>query len=181
MGRGGRFLAVVWLTSCALGATLLAADAVRVTPLLRDGRVLVSCELLGGLTQEIRDAIRSGLPTTITYDIELRRAEPLWLDKVFESAAVSVTVRYDNLTRRYQVSRTMDGRMEEAQVLDSDEAVRRWMTAFERLPLFATGALEKNGEYYVRVRARTRPRTAWFSWLWGRGTASGSAKFTFIP
>ena len=47
------------------------------------------------------------------------------------------------------------------------------------MPLSATTALEANGEYYVRVRAHTRPHNAWFFWPWG-GTALGQAKFTFI-
>jgi hypothetical protein len=46
------------------------------------------------------------------------------------------------------------------------------------VPLSATAALEANGEYYVRVRAHTRPHNTWF-WPWG-GTALGQAKFTFI-
>ena len=40
---------------------------------------------------------------------------------------------------------------------------------------------EPNVEYYLRVRARTSPRTSWALWpLWGREVA-GIAKFTFIP
>ena len=54
------------------------------------------------------------------------------------------------------------------------------MTEFERLPLFDTADLEVNAEYYLRVRARTSPRNAWFIWPWGRHRASGRATFTFI-
>jgi hypothetical protein len=45
--------------------------------------------------------------------------------------------------------------------------------------LSMTSALEANTEYYVRVRAHTRPHSGWFFWPWG-GTALGLAKFTFI-
>jgi hypothetical protein len=55
------------------------------------------------------------------------------------------------------------------------------LTKFERLPLFSSAGLEPNAEYYLRVRARTSPRTSWVLWpLWGREVA-GIAKFTFIP
>ena len=93
---------------------------------------------------------------------------------------VSATVRFDNLTRRYQISRTLDGRVEDARPTEDREAVRRWMTRFEHVPLSTTSALEANGEYYVRVRAHTRPHNAWFFWPWDRDMVLGRAKFTFL-
>jgi len=54
-------------------ATLAAADEIRVISLVRQGQVHVSFWLDGGLPPEMRESIRSGLETTITYDIELRK------------------------------------------------------------------------------------------------------------
>ena len=45
----------------------------------------------------------SGLPTTFTYDVELRRPSTFWFDKLVDSARIAVTVRFDPLTRRYHV------------------------------------------------------------------------------
>jgi hypothetical protein len=59
--------------------------------------------------------------------------------------------------------------------------MRKWLTAFDRIPVTATSRLETNGEYYVRVRASAQPRSAWFFWPWDRGSILGLAKFTFIP
>jgi hypothetical protein len=53
------------------------------------------------------------------------------------------------------------------------------MTHFDRIPVSTTAALEINGEYYVRVRAHTRPHNGWFIWPWS-GAVLGHAKFTFI-
>ena len=50
---------------------------------------------------------------------------------------------------------------------------------FDKLPLFSTTVLERNTDYYVRIRAHTTPRNASFVWPWERGIA-GLAKFTFI-
>jgi hypothetical protein len=58
---------------------------------------------------------------------------------------------------------------------------RRRGLPFARLPLFRTAALEPNAEYYVRVRAQTRPRNSLFALPWQRGGVLGSAKFTFLP
>jgi hypothetical protein len=164
-----------------LGGALEAADGIRVMPLARGGQVLVSFEMADGVNDEVRAAIHSGLPTTFTYVVELRRGVPVWFDRTIAAATITASVKYDNLTRRHQLLRTLDGRMEEAQVTEDEAAVRRWMTSVERAPLFSTTGLETNGEYYVRVRARRRPRNAWFFWPWDGGAAWGHATFTFIP
>ncbi len=170
----------VLVVTAAVLTTAQAADGVpdiTVTPIARDGQVVVSFDMIDAFTPEVRDAIQSGLSTTFTYDVELRRAG--LIDRTVASVALSATVRFDNLTRRYQMSRAVDGRIEDARPTEDHDAVRSWMTHFERVPLSATAALETNGEYSVRVRAHTRPRNTWFFWPWG-GTALGQAKFTLI-
>jgi hypothetical protein len=161
-------------------AVVVAADDIRVVSLVKGGSVFVSFSLEPGLTPELQEAIRSGLPTTITYDVELRQGVSVWFDRTIQTVTVSATAQYDNLTRRHRLSRTVDGRGEAPVVTEDEAAVRRWLTTFERLPLFSTEKLQVNVEYYVRVRARSRPWTAWFFWPWDRGSATGIAKFTFI-
>jgi hypothetical protein len=173
-------LCVVAVTAGCAGS-VLAADAaadLTVTPSARDGQVVVSFDLSDGFTPEVRDAIQSGLATTFSYDVDLRRAAALF-DRTVASVAISAIVRFDNLTRRYQMSRTVDGRVDDARPTEDPDAVRAWMMHFERIPLAATTTLEADGEYYVRIRARTRPHDAWFPWPWA-GTTFGQAKFTFI-
>jgi hypothetical protein len=174
----------VFVVAFALLAPVAAEEGVPdllVTPIARDGQVLVSFDLSDGLTADIRDAIQSGLATTFSYNVELRRGASAWFDQTIAAVTISATVRFDNLTRRYQMSRTVDGRVEDARPTEDGEAVARWMTHVERLPLSRTSWLEANAEYYVRVRAHARPRNAWFFWPWDRGLVLGFAKFTFIP
>jgi hypothetical protein len=179
---------LVMMLGLLLAQDVSAAEAagVQVVPVTREGRVLVSFSVPGALTDELREAIQSGLPTTFTYDVELRQTSALWFDRLVSSATIAVTVRYDNLTRRYQVTEMQDGRTEQVIVTDDAATVRHRVTTFNRLPLFSTRPLRSDGEYSVRVRAHTRPRTrllfAWpWEWFFGRGAALGSAKFTFLP
>ena len=68
-----------------------------------------------------------------------------------------------------------------AENTENEAVVRDMLTKFDQLPLFSSAGLEPNAEYYLRVSARTTPRTSWALWpLWGREVA-GIAKFTFIP
>ena len=175
----GVFWLFVGLTATA--APLVAAGPVRVLSLARDGKVWISFELAEGYTPEVREAIHSGLPITFTYDVDMRRNVPFWPDRALASATIAVSVTYDNLTRRHSLSGSLDGRIEGTRVTEDEGEVRRWLTALDRLPLFDTKDLEANTEYYVRVRARTQPRDAWFFWPWDRGLVSSNASFTFIP
>lgn len=175
---------LVALALMAIGAAdadVTDGKAIHVSPLAHDGLVLVSFTTDAAITSEVERAIQSGLLTTFTYDIELRRGSTFWFDKLMGSARIAVTVRYDNLTRRYQVSLMQDGRTAESRGTDSLEAVKRWVSVFERLPLFSTRELRSQTEYYVRVRARTSPRNTWSFWPWSRPSAIGSAAFTFLP
>jgi hypothetical protein len=156
------------------------AQTIQVTPLTRDDRVLVTFRLTDAFTDDVRAAVHSGLTITFIYDVELKRGASLWLDRTMSSSTVSASVRYDNLARRYHVTRRWDGRMERVEVLEREEDVRDWLTSFDKLSLFSNAALERNAEYYLRVRARTTPRNATFVWPWQNSDVAGLAKFTFL-
>jgi len=158
-----------------------AAQTLQVTPLPRDGEVLVSFKLDEALTDPIKDAIQSGLSVKFVYKIELRRASPAWFDRTISQAVVAATVKYDNLTRRYSVTRTLNGNIEWADSTTHEDEAWRWLTSdFARMSLFRGVSLEPNAEYYVRVRANASPRNSSFLWPWSADDAVGLAKFTFV-
>ncbi len=175
-----RAFAIV-LALTALWVTPSAAQTIEITPLARDGQLLVTFTLTDGLTDEVRAAIHSGINISFQYQVDLRRSTTLWLDRTIASALVTASVRYDTLTRKYHFTRMHDGRTEFFDITDSYEAVRRWLTDFDKLPLFNSGTLERNSEYYVRVRATKNPRNASFIWPWGGHDVTGQVKFTFLP
>jgi len=170
---------VLLLVALLLGGPARAEQNMQVTPLARDGRVLVTFRLSDAFNEDIRTAIHSGPTITFVYDVELRRGTSMWVDRTIAQATVMATVRFDNLTRRYYVTRLEDGRLERADTVDREDVARAWLTSFDKLPLFSSDILERNAEYYLRIRAHTMPRNASFVWPWERGIA-GLAKFTFL-
>ena len=167
---------------CLLATTAAAqppAETLKVRTLERDGKVLVSFALDGGMTDEMKAVVQSGLRTVFTYTVELRLKVPAWVDRRVATAIVSTSVDYDNLTRRHTISQSRNGRVEQSFVVEDPAEVAQMVTNFERLPLFDTKMLEANREYYVLVRADARPRSSASLWPFS-GTASGSARFTFI-
>jgi hypothetical protein len=154
---------------------------IAVAPQTRGDSILVSFSTARAVTPAVEQSIASGLPTTFTYDVELRRPSTFWFDKLVASARIAVTVRFDPLTRRYHVTLLQDGRVAEDRTTDRVEDVQRWVSVFERLPLFTTRELQLRTAYDVRVRGRTSPRHTWSFWPWARPSAHGSAGFTFVP
>ncbi|MBI3490477.1 MAG: DUF4390 domain-containing protein [Acidobacteria bacterium] len=176
MRRLGFWCAVALL---AAGAVVRAAGIGRILPIVRDDQVVVSCELTDAYTDEVRDAISSGLRTTFTYDLELRMVVPAWVDRTIATAVVSTSDQYDNLTRRHSLTRVVNGRVDEATVTEDEAVVKQWLTTLTRVPLTQTANLNANRDYYVRISARARPRgSSLFSFA---DAITGSAKFTFIP
>jgi hypothetical protein len=157
-----------------------AAEIVNVATITRNGHVLVSFELTGAFTQEIRSTIESGLPTTFQYHVRLKREAVFWPDSTVASTILATTVRYDNLTEQYNVARMLDGRVEDTMIMDDESEVRAALTRFDRMPLFSTVGLEANEAYHVRVRMEMRPRNSWFIWPWVSSSAIGESRFTFL-
>jgi len=156
------------------------AQSLQVTPLAKDGRILVTLRMNDVFTDEVREAMHSGLRISFVYDVELKRATALWVDRTIATTTVTATVEYDILTRRYLATRHEDGRFDRAETIEREDSARVWLTEFDKLPLFKTSSLELNGEYYLRVRAHTTPRNnTSFVWPWEGGIA-GLAKFTYL-
>jgi hypothetical protein len=176
-------VAFVFLAVLALGLGGQAPQTLYVAPLARDGELLVSFRLAQTLTPELQKAIHSGLPVRFVYKVDLKRSSLGWIDRTIASAEVSASVRFDNLTRRYHLSREIDGRIDDTvDPTDSEEVAWAWVTTqFNKMPLFRGTRLEPNAEYYVRVRAHTTaPPNSSFVLPWRGNDVVGFAKFTFI-
>lgn len=168
------------LTVLLLAATTgRAAETLRIVPLNSDDRLVVTVELSDGYTDEVRQAISSGLRTTFTYTIDLRMLVPGWVDRTVTSSTVSLSDQYDNLTRRHTLQRVVDGRVDETLVTEDDATVRQWLTTLTRLPIVRTTRLDPARDYYVRISAQARPRGG--SLLGFVSSVTGQAKFTLIP
>ncbi len=171
--------ALLLLAGTRTPAAAQTATGFRVVPIVREDKVYVTFVLADGFTEDVRAAIQSGLKTTFIYEVELRLDVPGWVDRTIGTSTITANVEYNNLLRRYTLTRVVDGRQDVQEQVDSEAKVRQWMTSLKDLPLFKTSLLEANREYYVRVRATARPSNGSLLWPFGSGT-SAMAKFTFI-
>ena len=171
---------VLALGLVAVTASVRAADGgLRITPTVSNDRLLVSLELDDADSAAVREAIASGLRTTFTYELELRTIVPGWIDRTIATTVVTMSDRYDNLTRRHTLSRSVDGRVEEVLVTEDEAIVRSWLTKLTRVPVYNTSRLDPSRDYYVRITSRARPFGG--SLLGLTRTLTASAKFTVVP
>lgn len=169
----------LWGAMLVLASTLLHAEELRIVPITTDKNVVVTFELSNAYTDDVRQAIASGLRTTFTYNVDLRMVVPTWVDRTIASSTVSISDQYDNLTRRHSLSRMVDGRLVDSIVTDDDATVRQWLTSVTRLPIVENSKLDPSRDYYVRISAAAKPRSG--SFIGWANAVTGQAKFTFIP
>jgi hypothetical protein len=152
---------------------VVSASTVRITPVLADDKVMATFAAPSVFSADVREAVQSGLAVTFTFTAELRRTATLWFDHTVASADVSSTVKYDTLTGAYQVSKLRGDTVHWSQQTRKEDEMRLWMTEFERVTLDDLDALNGNGEYYIRVRARDNLPRGFSLWPFGRAEVSG--------
>jgi len=160
-----------------LGGVVRTEESLRIVPFIAGDRVVVSFELNDAYNDAVREAIASGLRTTFSYDLELRARA--WVDLTIGTAVVATSDRYENLTRRHTLTRTVDGRVDEVRVTEDEAVVKDWLTKWSRVPVADTAHLDPARDYYVRVTTRARPLGA--SLIGLTKTITGQVKFTFVP
>lgn len=171
--------ALICCAALVLAAAVVtrAAEAVRITPIMNEQKVLVSFELTDAYNDAIRQSIGSGLRTTFSYDVALRVVA--WVDRTIATAVVTTSDQYDNLTRQHRLIKSVDGRQIESMVTDDEKVAREWLTTWKRLTLCDTSKLDPTRDYYVRVSASARPSSG--SLIGWASSITGRTKFTFVP
>ena len=160
---------------------LRAAEIVDLVPLYRKDKVRVSFEMRDAFTEDVEQAVASGLQLSFQYEVQLKRVRTMWLNQKLLARRIRNTVTYDNLTKRYKLAREIDGRIVATEVVSDPQAMRRFMTKFENLELFDTSLLEPNEEYYLRVKGVVKERNLFLFIPWDIGSGWKKSYFTYIP
>jgi hypothetical protein len=95
------------------------------------------------------------------------------------TATATSSVEFDNLTRRYALTRTVDGHLVDSRQTEDEAAVRLWTTPWcgcrSSRPTFSS----RTASTTCTVRASARPGNGSILWPFG-SSSSAQAKFTFV-
>lgn len=131
----------------------------------QEGLVLITFQVAEALQRDdVKEAIQSTRPITLTYIIELRKNRPLWPDKTVSQVVLKRTVIYDNLTQQYTVNSILNGKETEPMVLDGWDEVKDLLGNVRDLPVAHVGDLEPGERQYI-VRAKVHLLSNSFIWI----------------
>ncbi len=103
------------------------------------------------------EAIKTGIPTTFNYYVNLYQHRSLWRDKLITAVTLSKTIKYDNLKNEYLIT-TKNKKNDGASslVITSLFEAKKVMNNIE-IPLFyPTRKLERNKTYYIKIKADSK-------------------------
>jgi hypothetical protein len=111
----------------------------------------------GCFTEDLQQAILSGVPTTFTFMASLGRVRNFWRDKNLASLEIGHTVKYNNLKNEFVITRSEDnGRSIVVNSLDEAKII---MAEVEHVRIAKLTTLERNHRYQVRIKAELRKIT----------------------
>lgn len=124
-------------------------------------RLVVDVSLQDGFSEDVVEAIKSGVPLGITYTVVLKRNIPILVDKKIVTRTIKKYVKYDTLKEHYKIIESNGKRLKKKIIMDFDE-VTRVMTHLDSIHLVSNKWLEKKGNYYVSVKAELSSKKQWF-------------------
>ena len=113
--------------------------------------LLVYLNVEGAFTEEMKEAILSGVPATFSFIIRLYMARNFWLDKEMADLEVTHTIKYDNLKKEFDVRRSWE--KSRSRTTKSFAEARQWMSEIDSLPIAALSQLRKDTQYQLRLKA----------------------------
>ena len=127
------------------------------------GKVSVRFSLVGAFENgEMVEALKSGLPTSFTYSIEIFRDRPNWFDDGIARARIEVICTYNSLTREYLLNYRRDKRLVRSETFTDLAALERQMTTVEEADLFEIGDRKP---YKLKVRAKADLMRGWLMYV----------------
>lgn len=176
-------LALVQLTGAPPARAETRIDEVVVTNSSHD--LLLYFQLRNAITPEMEQGLKSGLPLTFTFFVELHRQRTGWLDQHILSSEFNHRLNYDSLKDEYHVVREEEG----GTVLTATSLAEanQLMTRVNGLVLLPLDQLVPGHSYTLRVRARLAEKSRPLSFhrllplrrLWSFETAWHNVEFHY--
>lgn len=144
-------LAVIALTAPApaRGERSLSFENIRA----REGWIELDLRLIDGFSGKVGESLERGLPTTVTYAVELWRSRARWFDRLERTRYLVFRIEHDVLSGVYRV-RSADGGFWEVRSKEDLESLALRPAAVRVAPL---ERVDGRRPHYFSVRARVKP------------------------
>lgn len=127
------------------------------------GKVSVRFSMSGAFNDgEMVDALKSGLPTSFTYSIEIFRDRPNWFDDGIATSRVEVICTYNSVTREYLLNTRRDRHLVRSETFTDLAELERQMTTIHEPELFEIGSRKA---YKLKVRVKADLMRGWLMYV----------------
>lgn len=100
---------------------------------------------------KLQQNLHSGLPTTLTYEVEIFRDRPNWFDDGIETSFIEVICTFNSVTREYLLNYRRNRHLVRSETFTDLALLERAMTVIDEPNLFDAGEWRINK---LKVRAR---------------------------
>ena len=171
---------------CLAGIAVgIAASNVTAAPLLsilniyeEEQFLCVDFYLKDALDRELIQAMRNGIPTLLSYQVDIWQDRANWYDKLIKSVRYSYRMNYDNWDTLYTVDAVTQDQHEVISAGDVAELVHLDCNQ-QRMKTCRLGILDRSRSYYITISAEIEALSAERireidSWLGGDETKESS-------
>ncbi|HUP49623.1 MAG TPA: DUF4390 domain-containing protein [Thermoanaerobaculia bacterium] len=160
----GRPLSLLLLLAFSPAATAAEEPAIeRLTATAAGGKVTVRFTLAHGLANgEMVQALESGLPTSITYFIEIFRDRPYWFNSGLGRSRIEVICTFNSVTREYLLNYRRDRKLVRSETFTDLATLESRMTSIEERDLFEIG---DRLYYKLKVRVKADLMRGWLFYV----------------
>ena len=155
-----------FLLICLFFSTTVArADPAieNLTAVAANGKVSIRFSLSNGFEKdEMVEALQSGVPTSITYRIEIFRDRPWWLDDGIDRSNIEVIGTFNSVTREYLLNYRRDRKLVRSETFTDLAALQARMTSIDEADLFDIG---NRRPYKLKVRAKADLMRGWLFYV----------------
>ncbi len=156
-----RILLLCILTLLFKNSLVESASIVHIDIFNVEKKLVLNATLKGGLSEDIIEAIKSGVPVAITYTVVLKTKTPFFLDKKIVMRNLKRSVEFDTLKEEYRLTK-VNGKKSNIRITSDFDEVLKAMTRLESIPLISTQKLNKDKRYYAMVKAQLNSKRSWF-------------------
>jgi hypothetical protein len=113
--------------------------------------LLVYMTVEGAFTEQMKEAILSGVPATFSFLIQIYQARNFWFDKEIADLETTHTIKYDTLKKEFEIRRSWQN--DKPLTTKSFVEARKLMTEIDSLKIVSLSKLEKGTQYQLRTKA----------------------------
>lgn len=123
------------------------------------GKITVHFNLLSGFDRpEIVQGLQSGVPTSLTYMIEVYRDRPNWFDEGVDRTRIEVIATFNSVTREYLMNYRRDRKLVRSETFSDLATLQQRMTTIDEPDLFEVG---NRRPYKLRARVKADLLRGW--------------------